>query len=176
MTLVTMDRITFESLSAERLGWACMEPTFQQIRAKSPEVKNEAISHLGRGQRALCMFRILYGHSSNSAEEYYGWICYLLDQPGHWEGVLEGLQYFGDFALIQLLEESKGIFAARNRRVGRGWGEAAIPDLNTDSELQTAVSGLYTRYQQITSGSLRIIAEYIRANPEQFVVFSDPTA
>lgn len=93
MTLVKMDRILFDSLSAERLGWACMEPIFQQIRAKSPEVKNEAISYLGRGQKALCMFRILYGHSSNSAEEYYGWICYLLDQPGHWEGVLEGLQF-----------------------------------------------------------------------------------
>lgn len=94
MKLVTMDRIIFDSLSAERLGWACMEPTFQQIRAQSPEVKNEAFSHLGRGQKALCMFRILYGHSSNSAEEYYGWICYLLDQPGYWDGVLEGLQFF----------------------------------------------------------------------------------
>lgn len=169
-----MDRNTFHTLSDERLGWACMEPTFQQIRAKSPEVKNEAISHLGGGQKALCMFRILYGHSSNSAEEYYGWICYLLDQPGYWEGVLEGLRFYGDKALIELLEESKAIFAARNWQLGRSWGDAAISDLGADGELQAAVSGLFMRYQQITAGSLRIIAEYIRANPEQFVVFSDP--
>lgn len=87
-----------------------------------------------------------------------------------------GTAVFGDSALIQLLEESKEIFAERNRRVGRGWGEAAIPDLNIDIELQTAVSRLYTRYQQITASSLQIIAEYIRERPEEFVVFSEQTA
>lgn len=93
MQPVPMERTTFYSLSDERLGYACMEPTFMKIRAKSPAVKNEAIAQLSRGQRALCMFRILYDHSSKSAEEYYGWLSYLLDQPGYWSGVLEGLQF-----------------------------------------------------------------------------------
>lgn len=176
MTLVSIDRPTFDALSDERLGWVCMEPTFQQIRAKSPEVKNEAIAQLGRGQKALCMFLILYGHSSKSAEEYYGWICYLLDQPGYWDGVLEGVHFFGESALIQLLEESKAIFAARNRRLGLGWDNTAITDLNADGELRAAVNGLYEQFQEFTTGSLQSIAAYIRAKPEEFVVFSNEHA
>lgn len=171
MQPVPMERTTFNSLSDERLGYACMEPTFMKIRAKSPAVKNEAIAQLSRGQRALCMFRILYDHSSKSAEEYYGWLSYLLDQPGYWSSVLEGLQFFEDAPLIQLLEESKELFEARNLRAGTGWNEAAITDLEADPELQEAVTTLYAQYQELTAHSLRIIAGYIRANPDEFIVF-----
>ncbi|AIQ59130.1 DMP19 family protein [Paenibacillus borealis] len=173
MVPVTMEREIFNMLSDERLGYACMEPTFVKIRAKSTAVKNEAISQLGRGQRALCMFRILYDHSSRSAEEYYGWICYLLDQPGYWNSVLEGLQFFGDTPLIRLLEESKELFEARNLRVGTDWSDAAITDLEADPELHEAVITLYTQYQELTAHSLQIIAGYIRAHPEEFIVFKD---
>lgn len=173
MQPVPMERTTFYSLSDERLGYACMEPTFMKIRAKSPAVKNEAIAQLSRGQRALCMFRILYGHSSKSAEEYYGWLSYLLDQPGYWNSVLEGLQFFEDAPLIHLLEESKELFEAGNLRAGKGWNEAAITDLEKDAELLKAVNRLYSQYQELTARSLQIIAGYIRANPNEFIVFSD---
>ncbi|NQX46269.1 DUF4375 domain-containing protein [Paenibacillus tritici] len=176
MIPVTMEREIFNSLVDERLGWACMEPTFMKIRAKSPAVKNEAIAQLGRGQRALCMFRILYGHSSKSAEEYYAWICYLLDQPGYWSSVLEGLQFFGDDKLVNLLEESKELFEARNQRTGADWGEAAITDLEKDAELLEAVNRLYSQYKELTTHSLQIIAGYIRSNPNEFIVFSDGQA
>lgn len=71
MSLVTMNRESFYSLGDEKLGSACMEPTFMQIRGKSPAVKAEVISQLTRGQQALCMFRVMYGHSYKSAAEYY---------------------------------------------------------------------------------------------------------
>ncbi|KAI7250121.1 hypothetical protein KC345_g11685 [Hortaea werneckii] len=171
-----MEREIFDTLSDERLGWACMEPTFMKIRGKSPEVKNEAISQLGEGQKALCMFRILYDHSHKSAEEYYGWICYLLDQPGYWNSILEGVQFFGDLPLNGLLEETRESLEARNRRLGLGWANASITDLDADTELREAVSGLYTQFQEITAVTLRNIAGYIRANPQEFVVFRDGQA
>lgn len=66
MNLVAMKQEDLDTLSDERLGWACMEPTFQLIRGKSPSTKSEVISKLTEGQQALCMFRVLYGHSCNS--------------------------------------------------------------------------------------------------------------
>lgn len=66
MNLVTMKQKDLDTFSDERLGWACMEPTFQQIRAKSPSIKSEVISKLTDGQKALCMFRVMHDHSRNS--------------------------------------------------------------------------------------------------------------
>lgn len=173
MIPVIIEREMFDTLSDERLGYACMEPTFQQIRAQSPEVKKSIIAQLGEGQRALCMFRILYDHSHKSAEEYYGWICYLLDQPGYWRGILEGAEFFGDTRLSRLLEESRTLFEARNDRLGKGWGDAAITDLGRDNELGEAVSRLYMQFQEITGFSLQNIAGYIRAHPQAFVEFRE---
>lgn len=176
MVPVTMDREIFYSLNEERLGWACMEPMFMKIRGKAPEVKNEVISQLGEGQKALCMFRILYDHSHKSAEEYYGWSCYLLDQPGYWNSVLEGVQFFGDLPLKDLLDETRQSLEAGIHRLGLSWGSAAITDLDDDAELREAVSGLYTQFQEVTAESLRNIAGYIRMHPEEFVVFIDGQA
>lgn len=82
MSLVAMKREELDTL--RRLGWACMEPTFQLIRGQSPSIKSEMISTLTDGQRALCMFRVMFDHSSNSAGEYYAWISYMQELPGYW--------------------------------------------------------------------------------------------
>jgi hypothetical protein len=42
MTLVAMKKQEFDSLDDERLGRACMEPTFLQIRGKDMSVKIHA--------------------------------------------------------------------------------------------------------------------------------------
>lgn len=93
MNLVTMKQKELDTLSDERLGWACMEPTFQQIRAKSPSIKSEVISKLTDGQKALCMFRVMHDHSRNSEGEYYAWISYMQDLPGDWTGVIGGIRF-----------------------------------------------------------------------------------
>lgn len=109
MTLVAMKREVFDSLADERLGLACMEPTFMQIRGKDISVKSETISKLTEGQRALCMFRVMYDHAKNSASEYYAWICYLLDIPDFWTGIMNGLNFFRDTPMISLLNQTKEI-------------------------------------------------------------------
>ncbi|MHA6529149.1 hypothetical protein [Paenibacillus sp. BAC0078] len=169
---MAIERETFYSLSDERLGWACMEPTFMLIRGKSPAVKAAAISELGKGQTALCMFRIMYDHSYRSAAEYYAWISYLLDQPGYWSGVLEGVRFFADTAMLELLEQTREKLAARNRSLGVGWGDAGLMDIEVDQELLETVTGLYAHFQQIAPHSLSLIADYIRTHPDEFVEFS----
>ncbi|WP_156830104.1 hypothetical protein [Paenibacillus sp. HW567] len=149
-----------------------MEPTFMLIRGKSPALKAAAISALGEGQRALCMFRIMYDHSYKSAAEYYAWISYLLDQPGYWSGVLEGVRFFADTAMLELLEQTRERLAARNVSLGVGWGDAGLMDIGADEKLLEMVTGLYVHFQQIAPHSLSLIADYIRAHPEEFVEIS----
>ena len=173
MALVAMKKQEWDSLNDERLGWACMEPTFQQIRGKEMSVKTQAISRLTKGQQALCMFRVLYDHAKNSVSEYYAWICYLLDNEVYWTGVTGSLHFFGDSSMIRLLEETKEVLEARNHKLGTQWSDAALKDLDQDQELRIAVSRLFERFLEIAPDSLRQISAYIRSHPQQFVVLED---
>ncbi|KZS48516.1 hypothetical protein AWU65_22540 [Paenibacillus glucanolyticus] len=76
MTLVTMKQTDFDTLSDERLGWACVERTLAGIRGKDAAVKAQAITSLNQSQQALCMFRVFYDHAKDSASMYYSWIAY----------------------------------------------------------------------------------------------------
>ncbi|MFD1776140.1 hypothetical protein [Paenibacillus rhizophilus] len=171
MALAVMNKREFDSLEDERLGWACMETTFNQIRAKDMSVKAKVISELSEGQRALCMFKVFYGHAKNSDMEYYGWISHLLQNPDMWSGVMNGLSFFGDTGMLRLLEETKEILETRNRRLGLEWTDAVITDLDHDIELNAEVKRLYRQFQQISPESLKAIAAHIRANADEFVRF-----
>ncbi|WP_187355305.1 hypothetical protein ['Paenibacillus yunnanensis' Narsing Rao et al. 2020] len=166
-----MDKETFQSLSDEALGRACMEPVFGQIRGKSPQLKARVVAELGQGRAALCMFRVMYDHSSPSAAEFYAWISYMQEQPGYWSGVLRGLEFFGDRIMYGFLEETRQTFAAWNLRGGRGWEETSLSDLERDPELRRIAETLYVRFQTVAAESLRIIAAYIREHPQEFVRF-----
>ncbi|GAA0831608.1 hypothetical protein [Paenibacillus glucanolyticus] len=76
MTLVTMKQTDFDTLSDERLGWACVERTLAGIRGKDAAIKAQAITSLNQSQQALCMFRVFYDHAKDSASMYYSWIAY----------------------------------------------------------------------------------------------------
>lgn len=173
MNLVAMNRETFQALSDERLGWACMEPTFEQIRGKSPALKEEVISRLTQGQKALCMFLVLYGHSYKSAEEYYAWISYMLDIPGYWNSVMEGVRFFDESGTGTLLDETRERLEARNQRLDKRWGDATLMDMERDAGLREMVDGWYIRFKQAAPVTLGMIADYIRANPDEFVVLND---
>lgn len=154
------------------LGRSCMEPVFMLIRGKSPELKAEVIRQLGPGQRALCMFRVFYDHAHKSAAEYYAWLSYILDMPGYWDEIQEGVLFFGDSAMIRLLEETRNTLELRNNRLGRGWSEAAFNDLEQDLELGEQIAAYYEDFRHVSKESLAAIAGYIRDHPEEFVSFS----
>jgi hypothetical protein len=90
---------------------------------------------------------------------YYSWISYLLEQPNYWIGVIDGLHFFGDTPMIQLLEETAQILQAKTR-------ETSLED---NSELQTKIIPLFERFQSIVSDSVKRISLYIRSNPVEFV-------
>jgi hypothetical protein len=156
--LVDMKRKDWESFSDVDLLMACIEPTILKIRGRDFSAKTQIISKLYSGQQALCMFRILYP-AKNSAVDYYSWISYLLEQPNYWIGVIDGLRFFGDTPMIQLLEETAQILDAKTR-------ENSLED---NIELQTKIIPLFKRFLSIVSDSVKRISLYIRSNPVEFV-------
>ncbi|RXZ80914.1 hypothetical protein EBB07_17035 [Paenibacillaceae bacterium] len=173
MTLVTMQKQQFESMSDERLGWACIAPTLQQIRGREIAVKTAAIARLNKGQQALCMFRVLYDHAKNSAGEYYAWLACILDTPGYWEGVSGGLHFFDDQAMLDLLERTRVVIEARDRRPGVSLYDVSITDLDGDQELRSTITLLFEQFIDTAAHSLQQIAVYIRSHPQQFVLFEE---
>lgn len=76
---------------------------------------------------------------------------------------------FGDDPMILLLQETKAFLEERNNRLGIQWVDATITDLDRDPELLNEMSGLFERFKNIAEDSHRLIGEYIRAHPGEFV-------
>lgn len=169
MTLITMKQADFDSMSDERLGWACVAPMLLSIRGKDAATKAQVISSLNSSQQALCMFRVFYDHAHVSASEWYGWVSYLLHTPGYWSSVIQGLSYFGDARMIQLLEETKRVIEERKQGLGEQSEFHPLGQLERDSELSVHVAHWFAQFQELEPYSLNRISTFIRANPHDFV-------
>ena len=156
--VVELERKTFENLGDMELITACIEPTIIQIRGQDLSVKAEKIAELHPGQQALCMFRILFP-AQGTADGYASWVSYLLEQPGYWKGILGGLRFFGDTAMIALLEETAHIIGSR----------AATDSLMPTNDEPMLLPPLFEQFQDRFADSVRMIGTYIRSNPDEFV-------
>ncbi|MBP1992665.1 hypothetical protein [Paenibacillus eucommiae] len=165
--LVTMGQEEFDSLDYITLGWKCIEPTIMQIRGKNDTIKSEVYAQLTEGQRALLMFRVLHDHAYNSTAEYYCWISQLLTEPNTWKEVKAGFRYFGDDAMLQILEETEAFLSGRNQSDL----QVSPQDLVDDPQLNETISMLYALFSGSAPASLKRVGAYIRSNPEQYVQF-----
>ncbi|HEX3043526.1 MAG TPA: hypothetical protein VHY08_02125 [Bacillota bacterium] len=171
---VIIKREVFNSLADDQLIWACIEPAIQPIRGRNFQVKSQIYSELTPGQRALLMFQVLYGHTRNGVAEFFDHTSYFLAEPGVWSEFKTGMRYFGDHAMLQLLEEIERLqpFIKKHQQ----------PDSNEDfngmgrepgnsSTILTAINQLDAKLQEIIPETLHRIGEYIRNNPGEFVQF-----
>lgn len=178
--LVTMRRQVFDSLDHVALGWACFEPIILAYKNKMREqvcgnnfaVKLQFYKQLTNGQQALFMFRVYYNHASKSTAEFYWWSTYFLVQSTFSE-VKVGLRYFGDYAMLRLLEETESFLEARNRQGIIEMSDVSFNNLDDDLELLTSISRLYVIFQEIAPATLKLIGTYIRNNPSEFVQIED---
>ncbi|MFX3635087.1 MAG: hypothetical protein ACE3L7_19115 [Candidatus Pristimantibacillus sp.] len=164
--LIRLDRKKFEFMDDAILGWTCIEPTLMQVRARSPEIKAQVYGQLTAGQRALMMFHVMHDHAKHSAMEYYGWIGYLLDQPGTWKEVVQALRLFGDEAMLHCIEQMKAVIEQRN-------GQVSLNDLAEDAALAAIVGEQYDEFIRITPQSITLNANYIRSHNDEFIHFTD---
>lgn len=119
--LVTMKQQVFGSLDDDSLIWACIEPTIQKIRGKDFSVKGNVYTELSVGQRALLMFQIIYGHTSNGITEFYCLVPYLPSGRGIWQELKKGMQYFGSYSMLKLLGEmERDYYALEEKSLAEG--------------------------------------------------------
>ncbi len=171
--LVTMKRQVFNSLDHANLASTCIEPTLQQLHGINPAVRSQVYAQLTPGQLALFMFRVLYDHAGNPAADLYCWASYLLSQANTWSAIKAGSRYFGDDAMLQLLEEIEGALEAKHQP-GDAHRRDALPwDLDDDPQLFASMNQLNATFHEIAPTTLKLIGMYIQKNPSEFVLIED---
>lgn len=156
--LVKMKRTAFDSLNHFALGWACIEPTIQQIRGKNLTIKSQVYEQLTSGQRALLMFWIIYGHTRNGVAQFYDEVGLLLSQIDIWSELKKGLDHFKDSEMISLIGEMENLYRALD---GNKYSD--------DSEFHATLNRLDSALQKIIPSTFKKISDYIRNNPSEFV-------
>jgi BMFP domain-containing protein YqiC len=174
--LITVKRKDFEALNDVSLIWTCIEPTIQQIRGKNFVVKSEAYASLNPGQRALLMFQVLYGHSSNGIEEFYLHLSYLLSNKEVWSQLKNAMRYFKDYDMAQILEKMDIVFqslTAEEFNENAEQHNVLITSVNKNAELSESISILNKSLSETLPLSIKLVASYIRDNVDEFVQLID---
>jgi hypothetical protein len=174
--LITVKRKDFESLNDVSLIWTCIQPAIQQVRGKNFAVKSEVYAHLTSGQRALLMFQVLYGHTSKGIEEFYSNLSYLLSNKGVWSQLKKGMQYFGDYDMVQILEKMDIVFQSIKTEEFKESAEqhnVLIARIDKNAELSASMSLLNKSLSDTLPLTIKLVATYIRDNVDEFVQFID---
>lgn len=160
---VAINRHEFDTLESNTLAWACIEPVIQQIYAKDFTVKAQVYAQLTVGQRALLMFKMLHGHTNYGVTEFFDLIPHLPGQSQVWGELQSGMVYFGDEAMLHLLQKMEQVYHALKT------GKQHADDL----EFRAAVESLNERYFEVAPLTLKRIGAFIRNNPHEFVQIED---
>ncbi|WP_276914395.1 hypothetical protein [Aneurinibacillus aneurinilyticus] len=179
--IVKMTRREFNSLPQEALYKACFEPLLlvyksrvvEQITKNDSIVKEQFYKQLTNGQRALFVFQVYYDHASNSMVEFYWWSAYFMAQPKIWSAMKIGLQYFGDDAMLRLLEEIEEVLKRYNHPSSLEKFTVTREDLDNNRELLAFISPLYGKFDETAFLTIKIISEYVRNNQREFVQIED---
>ena len=152
-----MTQREFNILDDEKLIWACVEPIVLQVRGKDPETKLQIIRWLKRGQQALFMYQILYGHASHSVSSFIYQISYLAERLDIWSALKSGMDYFHDSEMRSLIEKMESAYNA-------------IMKQNTDT---ASLNELDEMYRERLPATLKLVGTFIRGNPGEFMQFED---
>jgi hypothetical protein len=172
--LVIINRQVYNSLDDISLIWTCIEPTIKQIRGKNFMIKREFSSHLSSGQRSLLFFQILFGHTVNGVIEFYNHLSYLLSEKGVWSELKKGMEYFGEYSMVNLISEIEDTYHTIEEnycKEGSEWLD--ITNINKDSELKIKIDTLNKCLSELLPAVIKSISLYIRNNPDEFVRFED---
>jgi len=171
--LVRMKRQVFDALDPAALAWACIGPIALPLRGKHPTLKSQVYAQLTAGQQALFVVQILLNHAGEEAAELYCWVSSLLRDPQAWLALNAGLRYFGDEAMVHLLEQIASVLEARHPQGETHQRDASPWDLDEDPELFTSMSQLNATFHALAPTSLRLMGVSIRTNPSAFVLIED---
>ncbi|MDP4153845.1 MAG: hypothetical protein Q8865_10500 [Bacillota bacterium] len=164
--MVTVKRKDFEKIDDASLIWMCIEPTIKEIRGKNLAVKQEVYASLNTGLQALLMFQVLYGHTFNGVEEFYTHLSYLLSNDGVWSQLERGMQYFGDMAMVEILQKMHVLFLSINtEKSNNAPGQYA--------ELSKKMMLINESLSKTMPLTIKLVAAYIRNNKDEYMQVAD---
>jgi hypothetical protein len=114
--------------------------------------KSNAYLELTRGQQAILMYQILYGHSKYGIDEFFGSLSYAMANEAFWEQLVNGMRHLGDNAIAGLIEDMHKLYP--NYRFS-----------NFKEEKVRINRSLKTLLPETT----KLAAQYIRSHVEEFV-------
>lgn len=171
----TLTQDEFNSLDNDELGTACFEPilhAYKISQTQGEDFSTGLYTRLTSGQRALFGFWSYYTHVMESEAEFYWWSAYFIADGHKWAGLKEGLSYFGDQSTLYLLEEFEGILIERDHPRELGHFNITRDDLYQDEEFLSMVCSLYAIFHESLFMTLDIIGNYIRNNPQEFILLN----
>lgn len=150
----------------------CFAPIIQAY--KESETSGEDFSEggfkrLSAGQQALFPILAYCKHAEKSEADLYWWTAYFMARPKRWQGVKEGLRFFGDKSTLEVVETMAAVLAERNHPRSLDHFNVAYDDLQKDAELLGIAAALYTKLLAGLPSTYRVIADYIRQRPRGFI-------
>lgn len=171
--LVPMKRQVFDSSDPAALVWECIGPILLALRGKHPLVKSQVYAQLTAGQQALFAVQVFQNHAGEEASDLYYWASTLLRDPQTWRAIKAGVRYFGDETMFHLLEQLENVLEARLQQGATHQRDPLPWDFDEDAELFTSMSQLNAAFHTIAPTTLRLMGEFIRKNPSEFVLIEE---
>ncbi|MNO16538.1 hypothetical protein D3C76_62190 [compost metagenome] len=167
--LVEMNFAELRSMDVQSISWKCVEPLLMQVRGQSIVVKESLVQQLNPAQVAIFMFYAFHNHIGSAAELYWFTQYYMTDVQA-WPAIKNGVHFYEDQVMLDILEEVESIVTARNHQEAGSWLEARPSDLEQDGELSTAIQRMYDKYRAASAQTISKMNAYVSQHLNEFFV------
>lgn len=171
---IPLSKERFESLSGFELSQELINLPILQVRGQPLEQKRDVYAQLTPGQKALFAFWVLYGHTK------MGWLQFYLEglYVGGYDQFLPmmkaGLQHVQAQALLANIAEAETLYATHKEHlqtIQHASDKHGAEQVEFDAIHQEFVR-IDERLFPLLKETMAQIEAYIRATPEEFVIFT----
>ncbi|MFS0724402.1 hypothetical protein [Paenibacillus sp. 1P07SE] len=145
------------AVDSKDLSWLCVKPMLLAVQGKDLATKTDMYNQLSEGQKGLYLFYSYHNHTK-TLEEFYWFSAYHINELKSWDKIKNGLKYFKEMNLPELLEEIEMLI-----------DDAVSPtDLENDKKLSKDVKNLYEKYNLYSEICINRLNEWVKANRTEF--------
>lgn len=160
--------INLEDLDNDNLSWFCIEPMLMSVRGKSLNHKSDVYNQLNEGQRGLFLFYAFHNHAKSIAE-FYWFAGYFVSDLKVWKGLKEGIFFFKDMEMVELLEHLETIIESMSQDANGVRRVVTPSDLEKDINLFDSLSNIFSEYQVLSPITIQKMNTHIKGHQEDFL-------
>lgn len=172
MILARLNVEQLETMEDHTLGATCFAPmirAYKDAESNGIDFAGSIFNKWSRGQMALFPFWTYYSHVKESEADFYWWSAYYMARRERWQGLMAGLRFFEDTVTLAVIEEMEAVLAARNHPRSLENFDVSFGEHVQDPALAGIVEGLYAKLLEALPDTIRVIGDYIRQRPSEFV-------